>query len=209
MKGRRQDGQRRGRHHRRAQALSQPAPDQHPFATGEAAHERCDAKQRRPGNEQTPPAKQVSGAATEQQEPAIGEQVRTRDPLQILDREVQMILDLGYRDIHDRPIEKIDERDRGQQDKSELAPTRPQIRRWGRCCCCWAGRAGHGCSPRGRSCLDPRREDEIGPQKVTAGARSQHEWKPSSTPRSPAAEQNSREAALLAKARFQKAVRSR
>ena len=71
-------------------ALSQPAPDQHPFASRQAAHERRDAEQRRPGNEQAAPAEQISGAAAEQQEPTVGEQVRARDPLQVLDREVQM-----------------------------------------------------------------------------------------------------------------------
>ncbi len=94
VKGRRQDGKRRGRHHRRANTLNQPTPDQHPFASGQTAHERRDPEQRRPRDKQAPPAEQISRAAAEQQEPAVGEQVRARDPLQALDREAQMSPDL-------------------------------------------------------------------------------------------------------------------
>jgi hypothetical protein len=41
-----------------------------------------------------------------------------------------MSLDLRYRDIHDGRIEKIDEPDRAQHGKGELAATRPEKRRW-------------------------------------------------------------------------------
>jgi hypothetical protein len=124
VKGRRQDGKRRGRHHRRAGPLSQPAPDQRPFASGQTAHERRDPEQRRPGNEQAPPAEQISQAAAEQQEPAVGEQVRARDPLQALDREAQISPDHRQRNIHDGPIEKVHERHRAHQGEGVLAATR-------------------------------------------------------------------------------------
>jgi hypothetical protein len=39
--------------------------------------------------------------------------------------------DLRQRDIHDGRIEKIDEPDRAQQEKDELAATRPKKRRRG------------------------------------------------------------------------------
>jgi hypothetical protein len=120
VEGRRQDGERHGRHHRRADALGQPATDRRPFASSQAARERRDPEQRRPRDEQAPPAEQVSRAAPEQQEPAVGEQVRARDPLQVLDREVQVRLDLRERDIHDGPVEKVDEPDRAQQGKPRL-----------------------------------------------------------------------------------------
>ena len=134
VEGRRQNGQRCGRHHRRADPLDQPAPDQHPFGSCQAAHERRDPEQRRPGHEQAPPAEQVGQAAAEQQEPAVGEQVGARDPLQVLDRGVQVRLDLRQRDIHDGRVEKVHERDRAQQGEGELAAPRPEEGRWSRCC---------------------------------------------------------------------------
>ena len=130
MKGRRQDGKRGGCHHRRANPLSQPSPDQYPFASSQTAHERRDPKQQRPPNKQASPAEQISRVPAEQQEPTIGEQVRACDPLQALDREVQISSDLRQCNIHDGRIEKIDERDRAHQDKGELAATRSKKRRW-------------------------------------------------------------------------------
>ena len=90
MKGRRQDGQARGRHHRRASTLNEPSPHQNPFASSKTAHERRDPKHRRARDEQAPPAEQISRTAAEQQEPAIGEQIGARDPLQALFGDVQM-----------------------------------------------------------------------------------------------------------------------
>jgi hypothetical protein len=71
-----------------------------------------------------PPAEQISQTAAEQQEPAVGEQVRARDPLQALDREVQISPNHRQRDIHDGPIEKVHERHRAHQGEGVLAATR-------------------------------------------------------------------------------------
>ena len=90
VKGRRQDGKRRGRHHRRADPLNQPAPistpslPARPHTSDEIPNSDVPATSRR-----RRPSRSASAAA-EQQEPAVGEQVRARDPLQALDREVQM-----------------------------------------------------------------------------------------------------------------------
>jgi hypothetical protein len=84
---------RRGEHHRRAEALRKTCADQHSRAPGEPADERGDADQHGTGDEHPAAAEQVGGAAAQQHETAVGEQVRARDPLQALLGEMQVAAD--------------------------------------------------------------------------------------------------------------------
>jgi hypothetical protein len=110
--------------------LGQAAPDQHSLGSSQTAHERRDSKEQRPGSEQAPSAEQISQSAAEQQEPTVGEQVRARDPLQVLNREVQISPNHRQRNIYDGPIEKVNERDGTHQGEGQLATTSSKKGRW-------------------------------------------------------------------------------
>ncbi len=80
----RQQRQRGREHHRGAQALREAGADQHAGVPGESAGERRECEQRCPGDEDAAAAEQVAGAAAEEHESAIGEQVAAEHPLQAL-----------------------------------------------------------------------------------------------------------------------------
>ena len=62
------------------------------------------------GDQHAPATEQVGGAAAEQHEPAVGEQVAAEHPLQVLDREVQVGADRRQRDVDDRRVDEVEER---------------------------------------------------------------------------------------------------
>ena len=102
-------------------ALRQAGADQDARAAGETADQRGDAEQHGAGDEDPPAAEQVGGAAAEQHEAAVGEQVGARDPLQALHGEAQVAADRGKRDVDDRGVDEVEERDGGEQGQGQLA----------------------------------------------------------------------------------------
>ena len=62
-------------------------------------------KQRKPNHQDPAAAEQVRRTTAEQQEAAERERVRADDPLEILLREMQVLLDRRQRDVHDRDVE--------------------------------------------------------------------------------------------------------
>ena len=63
---------------------------------------------------------QVAGAPAEKQEAAEGERVRVDDPLQVGVRHLQVFLDRGQRDVHDRRVE--DDHELRHADEAEHEP---------------------------------------------------------------------------------------
>jgi hypothetical protein len=96
----------RWRQDRARSALRHANRDQHPRRGGEACKQRREREQGEPDHEHPPPAEDVTRAAAEKQEAAEGQGVAADDPLQVLrGGEVEILLDRGQRDIHDRNVE--------------------------------------------------------------------------------------------------------
>ena len=87
------------------------------------AAERREREEDGAGDEDPAAAEQVGGAAAEQHEPAVGEQVAAQHPLQVLHREVQVGADRGQRDVDDRRVDEVEERD-AQSSSSVSLPRR-------------------------------------------------------------------------------------
>ena len=85
------------------------------------AGERGEREQAEPAEEDTAAADQVGGTAAEEQEAAVGEHIAADDPLQVLGRETQVVLDRGQSDVDDRDVEKVQELNE-QQEVSVSAP---------------------------------------------------------------------------------------
>ena len=128
LEARGEDRERGGERHRRPEALREPGPDENLRASGEAPDQRRDADYHYPGDQDAAPAEQVGRSAAEQHEPAVGEQVATRHPLQSRHREVQGPADRWKRDVDDRRVDKVKERDPAQQRQHELAAAGRQER---------------------------------------------------------------------------------
>ena len=124
-----EDRERGGKRHRRTQPLREAGADEHSRALRKPTDQRRDADHDHSGDQDPAPAEQVGGAAAEQHEPAVGEQVAGRHPLQPRNREMQGAADRGKRDVHDRRVDEVKERDSAQQRECELAATRRQKRR--------------------------------------------------------------------------------
>ena len=121
VEARGQDRQPGRRHQRRAGALPEPGAGQHARARGQAAGQRAGGEQRGPGREHPPPSEQVAGAAAEQQQPAVGDQVARQHPLQSLRREAQIAADRRQGHVHDRGIGDVEELHRAQQQQLAAA----------------------------------------------------------------------------------------
>jgi hypothetical protein len=118
------DQRQRGRRdHRAAGALDRPRGKQPPRAGGEPAEQRCRGKQQQPGDEHPPPAKDVTGAAAEQEQASEGDRVGVHDPFQAGSGEAKRPLDVREGDVHDGPIEHDHELGGGddQQGQAEAA----------------------------------------------------------------------------------------
>ena len=93
------------------------------LAPGEAAEERADREDDEPDHEDPPPAEQVGEPAAEEQEASEDERVGGDHPLQVLLREVEVGLDRGQRDVHDRDVEHDHELHHAEQQQPDpLAP---------------------------------------------------------------------------------------
>jgi hypothetical protein len=89
----REDRQRRGRHHRRPDALHHSRRDQHAFGLGESGRERARGEHNQTRDEDAATSQQVRESASEQQKPAVGQQVAAGPPLEVLLGEVERALD--------------------------------------------------------------------------------------------------------------------
>ena len=84
-----------------------------------------------------PPPEQVGEPPAEQQEASVGDYVAAEHPLQVLDGEVQVTGDGRERDVDDRGVEEVEERDRAEEGQDQLAPAggeegRASVSRWSR-----------------------------------------------------------------------------
>jgi len=98
-------GERDRRGDRAAEPLHAARGHEHPLRRREAARERGDREERDSDQEQAPVPVEVAESATEQQEPAVRQQVRVHDPRQRRLGEAEVVLDRGERDAHDRHVE--------------------------------------------------------------------------------------------------------
>src|SRR6185437_115357 len=87
------------------------------------------------------PAEQVGEPAAEQQEAPVSDYVAAEHPLQVLHAEVQVAGDGRERDVDDRRVEEVKERDRAEEGEDELAPA--------------GGEEGRGCERRCRHDRSP------------------------------------------------------
>jgi predicted nucleic acid-binding Zn-ribbon protein len=115
-----EDRQGRWRHHRRADALSEAGSDQQACARCQPCGQGGQREDRGAGEEDPAASEQVRHAAAEQEEPAIGQQVATEDPLKVLDGEVQVAADRRERDVDDRGVQEVQERHGAQQGQEEF-----------------------------------------------------------------------------------------
>ena len=81
------------------------------------------------GDEDAAATEQVGGPTAEQHEPAVGEQVGARHPLQALDREMQVTADRGQGDVDDGGVDEVEEGDGAQQHQRQLASASGEERR--------------------------------------------------------------------------------
>ena len=88
-----------------ADALQEAGADQHALARRDAAQQRGDREDRQAGEEHALAADQVAEPAGEQQQAAERDQERVDDPGQVALAEVEVVLDRGQRDVHDRRVE--------------------------------------------------------------------------------------------------------
>ena len=105
---------------RGAEALERTERDQRPLTPREAAEERAEREDQRPGDEDASPAEQVRGAAAQQEEAAEHERVGADHPLQVLLREPEIELDRRQRDVDDRDVE--DGHELHREDERECEP---------------------------------------------------------------------------------------
>src|SRR5204863_9326645 len=73
------------------------------------------------------PAENVSAPATEEQKPAVPEDERRNDPLQLALGKVKVRADRRQCDLHQRKVERVEEDDTAEDDEQQLlrrSPTR-------------------------------------------------------------------------------------
>ena len=116
---RHQDRERGGRDRGRAEALDRPGADQRGLRPGEPAEQRAEGEDHEPGHEDAAASEDVRRAAAEQQEAAEHERVGGDHPLQVRLRDVEIQLDRGECDVHDRDVEHDHELDGAQKRQSE------------------------------------------------------------------------------------------
>ena len=133
LEGRGQERQRGRQHHRRADALREAGADQHARAAGEAADQRESPNSAVPATRTRRRPNRSAGAAAEQHEAAVGEQVAAEHPLQALQREAEVAADRGKRDVDDRRVDEVEELDRAQQRQRQLAAAGGEEGRLGGC----------------------------------------------------------------------------
>ena len=117
--GRGHDRESRGRDERRAEALQPAGEDQELGRGGEPVQQRGDREDDEPREEQPLASDQVARAAAEKQEAAEDQRVGVDDPLQLGGRHVEIALDRGQRDVHDRRVQDDHELRDADEDEDE------------------------------------------------------------------------------------------
>jgi hypothetical protein len=129
LKRGRQDRERGREHHRGTHALQEASADQDALAPGKPSDQRRDPEQHGAGDEHATAAQQIGGAASQQHEPPIGQEIGADNPNQAALRKMQVPPDRWKRDVDDRRVNKVKKRNRAQQRERELASARPEERR--------------------------------------------------------------------------------
>jgi hypothetical protein len=114
-----QQRERRRRQERGADALHGADGDEHLRGGRETARQRGGREQAEAGEEDAAAAEEVARPAAEQQEAAERERVGVDDPLEAVDREPEIGLDRGKRDVHDRDVEDHHELCDGEDGEDE------------------------------------------------------------------------------------------
>src|SRR5207245_11614751 len=91
-------------------------------ALGKPAQNRRSREQDHPGQEDLLAADEVAGPAGQEQQAAIGDQVRVDNPGELCRGEAQVALDRGQRDVHDRRVKDDHELAEADDDQSEPPP---------------------------------------------------------------------------------------
>ena len=120
LEGRRDDRQRGRCDQRSAEALEGTGADQHALACRKPVEQRGAGEDDEADEEEPLAAEQVAKASAEQQEAAEDEGVGVDDPLQAAVGEVEIGLDRGQRDVHDRRVE--DDHELGETNEDEDDP---------------------------------------------------------------------------------------
>ncbi len=107
---RRHDRQARGQHQRRPRALRGAGGQQHRGARREAGRQRRPGEQRQPGQQHRAGPVPVGQPPAGEHQRGEREQVAGHCPLQLRQRHAQVPLDRGQRDIHDRAVDRGEER---------------------------------------------------------------------------------------------------
>jgi hypothetical protein len=102
--------QRRREHRRTADALQRAREVQRRRARRQAAQQRGDGEEAQAGDEHRPPAEAVGQRSGRQQECGERQRIGVDDPLQVLERRAEVLLDVGQRDVDDRHVEQQHER---------------------------------------------------------------------------------------------------
>src|SRR5439155_22978133 len=105
-----------------AEALERASGDQRRLAPGEPAEQRADREDHETRHEDAFTTEDVRQSPTQEQEAPEDERVGADDPLQVLLREVQILLDRRQSDVHDRDIE--DDHELHRAEERERKPSR-------------------------------------------------------------------------------------
>ena len=89
----------------RADALQEPGADQHSLAGREAAQQRSGCEDRQAGEEHALSSGEVAKPTGEEQQAPEGDEEGVDDPGEVRLAEVEVALDEGQRDVHDRDVE--------------------------------------------------------------------------------------------------------
>ena len=100
-----------GRHQRGAEALHGAGTDDDAGRVSEPSHERCAGEEDETAHEDAAAPEQIGHASAEQQEAAEQQGVADHDPLERPLREIELLLDRGEGDVHDRDVEHDHELD--------------------------------------------------------------------------------------------------
>ena len=100
-----EDRERGRRDQRGAESLQSAGSDQQPGRSRQPGQQRRQREDRQADDEDPPPADQVGETAAEHQEAAEQQPVGDHDPLQRALPDVEVALDRGQGDVHDRDVE--------------------------------------------------------------------------------------------------------
>ncbi len=108
---------------RGAEPLEAAEGDQRALGPGEPVEQRADGKEHEARHEEAAPAEQVGHPPAEQERAAEEDRVGGDDPLQALLGEVQVGLDRGEGDVHDRDVQN--DHELGGDDERQREPLPP------------------------------------------------------------------------------------